>query len=294
MLDGFKRYSFAINGDQFPGLALVFHKSKDQLSGLTPTELHLELTNKENYSLWEVSELSVYNIAKFSRKWGPSGLWGGGTDFWIDVTECEDLVYLLSAEVEDLVDTMASQHAALAASKTPPAPDSRAQKKRLAALESDLREAVALQAARDLAYVRLAMDLHRAKGGADEDFVSPLPGVAWSAEPSTSSQASAVPLAGGSGAGSPKPVGVKSKGGTPLDSPTPSTPTSPSAGSRLLPIDAAAAQAQLIDERITAALVRLLRGPGEIPGFPLAAMHTAPGFSPTITVNTGTNSELKK
>ena len=115
MLDGFKRYSNAINGDQFPGLALVFHKSKDQLSGLTPAELHLELTNKENYSLWEVSELSVYNIAKFSRKWGPSGLWGGDTDFMIDVTECEDLVYLLSAEVEDLVDTMASQHAALAA-----------------------------------------------------------------------------------------------------------------------------------------------------------------------------------
>ena len=29
MLDGFKRYSLATNGDQFPGLALVFHKSKD-------------------------------------------------------------------------------------------------------------------------------------------------------------------------------------------------------------------------------------------------------------------------
>ena len=116
-------------GDQFPGLALVFHKSKDQLSGLTPTELHLELTNKENYSLSEVSELSVYNIAKFSRKWGPSGLWGGDTEFQIDVTECEDLVYLLSAEVDDLVDTMASQHAAVAASKTPPAPDARAQKR---------------------------------------------------------------------------------------------------------------------------------------------------------------------
>ena len=54
MLDGLKRYSLATNGDQFPGLALVFHKSKDQLSGLTQTELHLELTNKENYSLWEV------------------------------------------------------------------------------------------------------------------------------------------------------------------------------------------------------------------------------------------------
>jgi hypothetical protein len=111
---------------------------------LTPTELHLELTNKENYSLWEVSELSVYNIAKFSRKWGPSGLWGGDTEFQIDITECEDLVYLLPAEVEDLVDTMASQHAALAAAKTPPAPDARAQKKRLAALESELREAAAL------------------------------------------------------------------------------------------------------------------------------------------------------
>jgi hypothetical protein len=65
-------------------------------------------------------------------------------------------------------------------------------------------------------------------------------------------------------------------------------------GSLSSPIDAAAAQAQLIDDRITAALVRLLRGPGGIPGFPLAAMHSAPGFSPTITVNTGTNSELKK
>ena len=35
MLDGFKRYSQARNGDQFPGLAVVFHKTKDQLSGLT-------------------------------------------------------------------------------------------------------------------------------------------------------------------------------------------------------------------------------------------------------------------
>jgi hypothetical protein len=31
-LDGFKKYLQATNGDRFPGLALVFHKSKDQLS----------------------------------------------------------------------------------------------------------------------------------------------------------------------------------------------------------------------------------------------------------------------
>ena len=74
MFDMFKRYSQAKNADQFPGLAVVFHKTKDQLSGLTPIEMHLEITNKENYSVWEISELSAYNIAKFSRKWGPSGL----------------------------------------------------------------------------------------------------------------------------------------------------------------------------------------------------------------------------
>ncbi len=72
-----------------------------------------------------------------------------------------------------------------------------------------------------------------------------------------------------------------------------STPPSP-AGSLHSPVDVAAAQAQLIDERIAAALARLIRGPGGIPGFQLAAMHTPPGFFPTITVNTGTNSELKK
>ena len=99
-------------------------------------------------------------------------------------------MYLLPAEVDDLIDIMASQHAALAASKNPPAPDSRAQKKRLAALETELCEAVALQAARDLDYVRLAMDLHRATGGADENFVSPLAGVTWLAGPLTSSQSS--------------------------------------------------------------------------------------------------------
>ena len=68
-----------------------------------------------------------------------------------------------------------------------------------------------------------------------------------------------------------------------------STPTTP-----LIPTLSDAAQAQLLDARIRDVLVRVLTGPGGILGFPLAGVLTAPPFSPTITVNTGTNSELKK
>ena len=126
------------------------------------------------------------------------------------------------------------------------------------------------------------MELHRATGGRDDDFVSPIPGVPWSVEPSTSSPSGAQTPAGGKGVGSPKLAGrklsgVKPTGGGGMGSPKvghglslglPTTPlpsgsepstahTSPVSSPRAL-VDAAAAQAQLIDERISAALLRLL------------------------------------
>ena len=51
VLDAFTPYSQLANGGNFPGPALVFHKNKGQLAGLTPKQLQLEITNKENYSL---------------------------------------------------------------------------------------------------------------------------------------------------------------------------------------------------------------------------------------------------
>ena len=162
------------------------------------------------------------------------------------------------------------------------------------------------------------MKVHVAYGGTEDDFVSPVPGVPWSPEPSTSSHSGAQTPAGGSvvgspKAGKPKSSGVKPAGGGGIGSPkgrqsltlaVPTTPipsesepsttqTSP-AVSPSAPIDPADAQAKLIEEAVTAALTKLLTGGGGIPGFPLAAAPSAPSYIPTIMVNTGTNSELKK
>ena len=321
LMEGFKTYLHEYDGDQIPGLAVIFHKSTDQLSGLTPKEMNLELTNKGNYSMWEVSDLTHCKTATLTRKWGPDGLWEGTTEFQIDVLDCEELSYLLPDEAEQLVTLMAGHHASLVNSKTPPPAEkvltTRAEGKRVTALETQLREAAELQATRDLAYVRMAMDLHVATGGREDDFVSPIPGAPWSAEPSTSSSG-ARNSAGGSDVGSPKvrrrkSSGAKPAGGGGTGTPTvgnslslsvPTTPvhsdsepstthTSPvdSPHDTADPIDA---QAALINELVTKALVKLLSKGGGIPGYPLVASPSAPSFSPTITVNTGTNSELKK
>ena len=218
LMEGFKTYLQEYDGDQIPGLAVIFHKSTDQLSGLTPKEMNLELTNKGNYSLWEVSDLTPVKTATLTRKWGPDGLWEGETEFQIDVLDCEELSYLQPDEADQLVTLMASHHAALVNSKTPPPAENvlttRAEGKRVTALETQLREAAERQATRDLAYVRMAMNLHVATGGREDDFVSPIPSVPWSAEPSTSSSG-AQNSAGGSDVGSPRVRRRKSSGAKP-------------------------------------------------------------------------------
>ena len=117
-------------------------------------------------------------------------------------------MYILASDLDDLIEQMATSHAACVASTTPTPPETvlttRAEAKKVVALEAKLREATDLQASRDLAFVRMAMDLHRATGGTEDNFVSPIPGVSWSAEPSTSSRSGAQTPAGGSGVGSPK------------------------------------------------------------------------------------------
>ena len=174
LMEGFKTYLHENDGDQIPGLAVIFHKSTDQLSGLTRKEMNLELTNKGNYSLWEVSDLTQIKTAMLTRKWGPDGLWEGETEFQIDVLDCEELSYLQPDEADQLVTLMASHHAALVNSKTPPPAEkvltTRAEGKRVTALETQLREAAERQATRDLAYVRMAMNLHLATGGRGRRF----------------------------------------------------------------------------------------------------------------------------
>ena len=71
---------------------------------MTPKQLQLEITNKESYSLWVVSDLAADGFAKLTLKWGPRDLWGGVTVFQIDVTKCEDLVYILASDLDDLID----------------------------------------------------------------------------------------------------------------------------------------------------------------------------------------------
>ena len=207
LLHDFMRYSQSANGDIFPGPALVFHKPKEQLTGLTPKQLQLEITNKENYSLWDITD-PAHSMAKLTLRWGPRDLWEGVTVFQIDVTECEELVYILESEIDALIVEMETSHAACAASKTPTPPESelttRAEAKKVSDLKAKLREAVELQASQNLALVRMGMKLHLAYGGTEDTFVSPVPGVPWSPEPSTSSHSGAQTPAGGSGVGSPK------------------------------------------------------------------------------------------
>ena len=147
LLNDFMPYTQAVDGDNFPGPALVFHKPKEQLTGLSPKQLQLEITNKENYSLWDISD-PASSMAKLTLKWGPRDLWDGVTVFQIDVIECEALVYILASELDDLIEQMATSHAACAASKTPTPPETvlttRAEAKKVVALEAKLREATDL------------------------------------------------------------------------------------------------------------------------------------------------------
>ena len=311
MFDSLMSYS-QTKGDLLVNrLAIVFHKTKEQLEGLSPVQLHMEIASKENYSIWKVTDFDRSNLATLTRVWGPHGLWGGITAFTADVTECEDLLYLSEADVEVLVTLMLTNRTTLLAKEQDAAKQAqvstRGEAKKLTALENKLAEAKALQAARDLDYVRLAMELHVARGASADDFVSPIAGVTWSAAPSTSTRSGAGTPAGGGGVGSPPPTGGSGSGtpnlggGLGLGVPTPpsgrsgaSSPVSSTPGSPHSQLAPSAAQTQLLDERIRAALLQMLVGPGGIPGFPLAAAPSAPSFAPTITVNTGTNSELKK
>ena len=320
MFDSLMSYSQAKGDLLVDRTAIVFHKTKEQLESLAPMHLHMEIASKENYSLWKVTDFHL-NLATLTRVWGPHGMWGGITTFTADVAECEDWLYLSDSDVEVLVTLMITNQTTLLAKEQEATKQAttRGEARKLTALEAKLAEAKALQATRDLDYVRMAMELHVARGASADDFVSPIDGVTWSAAPSTSSRSGSGTPAGGGGLGSPKPAGGNGVGSPPptggsglgtlnpggglslavpttspgsrsdASSPVYSTPASPHSQ-----LASSAAQAQLLDERIRAALLQMLMGPGGIPGFPLAAAPSAPSFAPTITVNTGTNSELKK
>lgn len=61
-------------GDQLPRDQ---HKTKEQLSGLVPKQLHKKIAI--DFSLWNVSELSPVPAGRDRPYLGPQGLWGGVT-----------------------------------------------------------------------------------------------------------------------------------------------------------------------------------------------------------------------
>ena len=215
-------------------------------------------------------------------------------------------MYLKPADVENLVARLDAQRQTLmaqeakaqkAASDAETTKSTRAEDRKVANLEAQLRVEQELRASREKEYVQMAYNFHVQRFGDDGNFVSPVHGVSWKPVPVSLDIPVGWGGSCGSGFGSPVPGG----GANPLppdessaeesatSSAQSSTPISPH-----VPTLSDAAQAQLLDARIRDALVRVLTGPGGIPGFPLAGVLTAPPFSPTITVNTGTNSELKK
>ncbi len=215
-------------------------------------------------------------------------------------------MYIKPADVENLATLLDTQRQTLmaqeakaqkAASEAETTKSTRAEGRKVKNLEAQLREEQELRASRDKEYVQMAYDFHVQKFGDDGNFVSPVPGVSWKYAPLSLGIPAGGGGSSGSGFGSPVPGGkvnplppdASSAEESGTSSAQSSTPISP-----LVPTLSDAAQAQLLDARIRDALVRVLTGPGGIPGFPLAGALSPPPFSPTITVNTGTNSELKK
>lgn len=283
-----------------PALALVFHKTSARLMLLQPKEIHMELATKENYSLWKVSALSAEKQSEVTRVWGPRGLWGGVTDFQLDVVFCEDLVYLTNPDVEELVDLLDTTRQTLTAKAVKAADalkaksdaekvqSTRAEAKKVTSLEAQLLEERALRALREGDYVQMAYDLHVQKFGDDGNFVSPISGVTWqTGRGGSTGSGRPAPLPGTTPI--PPPPDPSSEEGSAASSAQSSAPLSPH-----VPTLSDSAQNQLLDARIREAILRVFTGSAGIPGFPLASMPSAPPFSPTITVNTGTNSELKK